>query len=147
MTTSVTPRSMNYKIQKKNIKNSAATPNWAECQAAYLKGDSTIQQLLFILHQIRQSWTNGKITQCVYLDVSAAFDKCWHSGILAKLNQNKVNDSCLSLFKSYLTNRKQIVVVDGVKSVIKDVNAGVPQGSRLGPLLWLIYVNDIVDNL
>ena len=116
-------------------------------QAAYLKGDSTIQQLLYIVHLIRTSWSKGNITQGVFLDVSAAFDKCWHSGILAKLNQNKVNDSCLSLFKSYLTNRKQIVVVDGVKSVIKDVNAGVPQGSRLGPLLWLIYVNDIVDNL
>ena len=50
------------------------------------------------------SWTKGKITQACFLDVSAAFDKCWVNGILTKLDQIKVNDSCYDLFKSYLTN-------------------------------------------
>ena len=54
---------------------------------------------------------------------------------------------CLNLFQSYLSNRSQVVVVDGVKSDIKPILAGVPQGSRLGPLLWILYVNDIVENL
>ena len=58
-----------------------------------------------------------------------------------------VEDSCHQLFKSYLSNRKQFVVVDGCKSDLKDVQAGVPQGSRLGPLLWILYINDITDNL
>ena len=119
----------------------------SERQAAYLKGDSTVQQLLYIVHLIRTSWTRGNVSQGVFLDVSAAFDKCWHSGLLAKLAQVKVEDSCHELFSSYLSNRKQFVVVDGFKSDIKDVQAGVPQGSRLGPLLWILYVNDIMENL
>ena len=59
-------------------------------QAAYIKGDSTIQQLLYIVNFIRQSWTKGCITQEIFLDVFAAFDKCWHKGLLAKLKQAKI---------------------------------------------------------
>ena len=116
-------------------------------QAAYLKGDSTVQQLLYIIHLIKLSWSYGNITHGVFLDVSAAFDKCWHSGILEKLKQNRIEGKCLALFESYLRGRKQIVVVDGVKSDIKEVKAGIPQGSRLGPLLWILYANDILENL
>ena len=53
----------------------------------------------------------------------------------------------MDLFQSYLSNRKQVVVVDGHKSEIKNISAGVPQGSRLGPLLGILYINDIADNL
>ena len=96
---------------------------------------------------IRLSWTKNKITQGVFLDVSAAFDKCWHKGLLAKLKQNKVEGKLLELFQSYLENRKQVVVVENTKSDIKNVQAGVPQGSKLGPLLWLVYIQDILENL
>ena len=116
-------------------------------QAAYLKGDSTVQQLLYIIHLIKDSWTKGNIVQGVFLDVSAAFDKCWHSGIIEKLRQNKIEDKCLGLFESYLRGRKQVVVIDGVKSEMKDVKAGIPQGSRLGPLLWILYANDIIKDI
>ena len=64
----------------------------SERQAAYLKGDSTTQQLLYLVHQIKSSWTKGKITQACFLDVSAAFDKCWINGLLAKLEQIQVED-------------------------------------------------------
>ena len=66
---------------------------------------------------------------------------------MEKLKQNGISDSCFDLFKSYLTNRKQIVVVDGVKSQMEQVKAGIPQGSRLGPLLFIIYINDIKEDL
>ena len=73
----------------------------SERQAAYLKGDSTLSQLLFIEHQIRLSWGNSKIMQAAFLDISAAFDKVWHNGLLAKLSQIGVEGTLLNLFKCY----------------------------------------------
>ena len=106
-------------------------------QAAYLKGDSTASQLLYIVHNIRKNWNNNKITHGVFLDVSSAFDKVWHNGLLAKLDQAGIVEQFHGLISSYLKNRKQVVLVDGQKSEIVDIKAGVPQGSRLGPLLFL----------
>ena len=76
-------------------------------QAAYLKGDSTISQLLFLVHQIVTSWGKAKIAHGLFLDISAAFDKVWHKGLIAKLEQIGVADSVLALFISYFSNRKQ----------------------------------------
>ena len=118
-----------------------------ERQAAYLKGDSTITQLIYLLHQIRTSWGKSKIAHGLFLDISAAFDKVWHNGLLAKLEQIGISGAFLTTLKSYLTNRKQCVVLDGIKSDLLELHAGVPQGSRLGPLLFLIYINDIVEGL
>ena len=71
-------------------------------QAAYIKGDSTVNQLLYIVQKIRKSWSIKKCTQGVFLDVSSAFEKVWHSGLLAKLNQIGIEGKILELFKSYL---------------------------------------------
>ena len=118
-----------------------------EKQAAYLKGDSTVSQLLYIVHNIRQNWGNNKITQGLFLDVSSAFDKVWHNGLLAKLAQIGVEDIFHDTIRSYLSGRRQVVVVDGQKSDTLKVESGVPQGSRLGPLLFIIYMNDIVSDI
>ena len=116
-------------------------------QAAYLKGDSTVSQLLYIVHNIRVNWGIKLITQGLFLDVSAAFDKVWHNGLLAKLSQIGVEGSFYDTLSSYLSDRRQVVVVEGEKSDILPVKAGVPQGSRLGPLLFIIYMNDIIDDI
>ena len=95
---------------------------------------------MYIVHSIKQNWTNKKITQSLFLDVSAAFDKVWHNGLLAKLNQIGVEGDFLNTIRCYLDGRQQVVMVDGVKSDTLEVKAGVPQGYRLGPLLFIIFI-------
>ena len=99
------------------------------------------------MHKIRTSWGEKLITQGLFLDVSSAFEKVWHNGLLSKLSQIGVNGTFYNVLSSYLSDRKQIVVVDSQKSEMLEVKSGIPQGSRLGPLLFIIYMNDIINDI
>ena len=90
---------------------------------------------------------SNNIAQGVFLDVSSAFDAVWHLGLIAKLEQINISGTALKLFSSYLSNRHAVTVIDGHKSTELPLLAGVPQGSRLGPLMFIIYINDLVNNL
>ena len=83
----------------------------------------------------------------VFLDISKAFDKVWHEGLAFKLKQNGIYGNLLNVFEDFPRNRKQRVVLNGQTSYWENIHAGVPRGSILVPLLFLIYINDLEENL
>ena len=90
---------------------------------------------------------NGRYTANIFIDLKKAFDTVDHDILLAKLRIYGIENLELTWFTSYLTNRKQFCKVNGVCSKTKDIRCGVPQGSCLGPLLFLIYINGLPFSL
>ena len=118
------------------MENELISPN----QSGFKPGDSCINQLLAITHEIYKSFEDRYEVRGIFLYISKAFDKVWHEGLIFKLKQNGKSGNLLNLLCDFLRNRKQRVLLNGQVSDWSDVRAGVPQGSTLGPLLFLIYI-------
>ena len=136
------------RVVYKHLYNHFVSHNLIYCkQSGFLRGHSTVFQLIDIFDQIARSLDDKTVTCMVFCDISKAFDRVWHQGLLFKLKENGISGNMLKWIESYLSNRTQKVFVRSSMSDVLQVKAGVPQGSVLGPLFFLIYVNDIVNNL
>ena len=118
-------------------------------QSDFRSGDSSINQLLSIVHTFSGAFDCNPTldVRSVFLDISKAFDRVWHKGLIYKLHRFGVSGNLLCFIQNFLANRKQRTLLNGKTSNWGTISAGVPQGSILGPIFFLIYINDLPENM
>ena len=123
------------------------TDYFSNNQYGFIRGRSTALQLLRILDDWTFNLDLGKQIDVIYTDFEKAFDKIPHNGLLYKLQASALNKNLISWIQDFLNNRTQFVTVNGQYSKLFKVLSGIPQGSVLGPILFLIYIyiNDLPD--
>lgn len=134
-------------LRKKIIKHIEENNLLSENQHAFRAGRSCLTQLLHHMDEVLKSLENGKNVDVVYLDFAKAFDKVDHQILMKKVYQFGIRGKLYTWIQSFISNRYQQVLVDGKLSRKEKVISGVPQGTVLGPLLFLIYIDDLESTL
>lgn len=116
-------------------------------QSGFRTNHSTTTTLLDVQDFILKNMDSGRATGAIFLDLKKAFDCVNHSLLIDKLYNYGVKGNCLEWFKSYLNNRAQAVNINSTLSDFKNINIGIPQGSILGPLLFIIFVNSLPNSV
>ena len=114
--------------------------------SGFMHKHSTVHQLIEIYHNICLALENHEIICSVFCDISKAFDRVWHKCLIKKIEGYGITGNLLRWLENYISNRYQRVIIRNCLSEKGNLKGGVPEGSVLGPLLFLLYINDIADN-